>query len=501
MPAGDALDLVNMVGGRAGLTSRLGYEEWVTGLDSEVRTVIPFKGSMESGTKDRLFACTRTGIWDCTISSDAPTRVYTFPTQSDDSGWGVATAYVTIAGYFLCYFDEANGYLLYTESTNTWTLVAAGASAGQIGGVNPRNLAFGMVWKNRLMMVEKDTGNLWYLPVGEITGTVEAIRLGNRFKAGGALRGLWSWTIDGGAGVDDHLVAISGGGDVLVYAGDDPAVAGAFNLIGSWYLGAIPHGRRIATDYGGDLLVLSRLGIIPMSRLRSGTVGPDGYATRKIQALFNSYAGDRGSLNGWSLRISPEDNALLVNMPLVGNTYEQLALSLATQGWSLFKGVPSVCSEVWQGSLYFGTPDGRVCAVTGDLDGVKLNGAATYSEIEWSGLTSFSDFGHTSYKQIQEIEPLLWTQGPTPGYVVEARYDFNTAALSTAPTPPSSAGVATWGSAKWGSAVWPGSDRAVGSVRGATGMGRHAAIAFRGRSNARTTLMGFRVRLTDGGTW
>jgi hypothetical protein len=498
MSATDAFDLVNLVGGRLGPTSRLGFAEWCIGMGGNpVRSVLSFAGSVAA--KDRLFACTSAAIFDVTTSSATPTSKHTFGTSNASTGTGIGTGYVTTAGHFYLYCDETNGYLLYTESTDAWTVVAAGAGAGQINGATPANFAFVTAWKNRVFFVEKATAKAWFLPVGQITGTVSVIDFGNKFQHGGTLVGLWSMTIDGGAGVDDYLVAVSSAGDVLVYQGSDPSTADAFSLTGSWYVGAMLPGRRVVTDYGGDVLVASQLGVVPLSRIRSGTIGPDTYATRKVQSLFNQYATDRRSLSGWALCLSPADNALLVNVPIVGGTFEQLAWSLATPGWSKFSGIPSLSFATWKGDLYFGTSDGRLCKATGGLDDVKLSGASTWREIEWSGLTSFQALGNTRWKQITEIRLRMLTQGAVPGYEVAARYDFDSSVFSVVPPDPLQTSVASWDVAKWDEVVWPGADTPCGSWRGASGMGVHAAIVFRGSSNARTTIMGFDVKWVEGG--
>lgn len=491
MPVGDAFTLVNMVGGSRGLVSRMGFSEWCIGMSSNpVRSVIPFAGS--TSAKDRLFACTSAAIFDCTTSSQTPSSVHTFGTSDGNSGFGSFTTFVTSAGHFGIYCDESNGFLLYTESTDAWT-------AGSVTGVTAANLAFAMSWKNRLFFVEKATAKAWYLSVGTISGTVTRIDFGNRFPHGGTLVGLYSMTIDGGTGIDDYLVAISSAGDVLVYQGTDPATAGAFECVGMYSVGAVPAGRRIASELGGDLLIASLAGAVPLSKLRTGTIGPNLYTTQKIQSLFNTYARDRKTNAGWHIQMSPEENCLLVNMPTSGSVYEQFAMSLSTGGWSLFQDRPSLSSAVWKGSLYFGTADGRLCKVTGDLDDVKLSGAATYDEVDWSGVTSFQSLGSLRRKQIQEIRPRMLTDGAAAGYSVEARYDFDTSEIATAPTDPTTEGVATWDSAIWDTSVWPAVDSPFGSRRGATGSGTHMAVAFRGRSNAKTTIMGWDVTWTEGG--
>lgn len=485
MPESDALTLVNMIGGRLGITSRLGYENHVSGLGAEVRTVIPFAGGTLAA--DRLFAATSAGIYD--VSTGAPVSKVTFSNNGDDAGWGTFTGFSTLGGHFILYADEANGLYRYTQSTDTWAPVT------DITGITGSEVAFVTAWKNRLWLVKRGTGDAYFLDVGVIAGTARRQGFGSKFRAGGYLVGLWSWTRDGGAGVDDFLVAISSAGDVLVYQGSDPAVAGAFEQTGSWFVGGVPAGRRIAGDFGGDLLVLSTLGAVPMSRIITGTLGPDQYTTQKIQPLFNTYATDRGSLRGWSLRIHPEENALLINMPLVGQRYEQFAMSLGTGGWSLLSGVPSLSSEVWRGKLYFGTPDGRVCVAKGGLD----DGAP----VEWWGQTSFQTGGQLVRKRIHSIQPLLVAQGTKPGIEVQARYDFDTAPVSATPPAPDTGALARWGTAVWNQARWPGGtvrwSSTGGPWRGASGTGHYASVAFRGRSNDRTTLMGFNIRFDTGG--
>ncbi|HAM41754.1 MAG TPA: hypothetical protein DCP69_10590, partial [Candidatus Omnitrophica bacterium] len=184
-----------------------------------------------------------------------------FGTTTGNAGFGTVTAYTTVGGKFLMYADEVNGLYCYTEGTATWAKVASGTGAGQISGIDPANIAFVTSWKNRIWFVERNSTRAWYLPIGQIAGVAASIDFGNRFKYGGQLVGVWSWTVDGGSGVDDYLVGISTAGDVLVYAGSDPTVD--FTVRGSWFIGKVPSGRRIATDVGGDLLLLTAQGILP----------------------------------------------------------------------------------------------------------------------------------------------------------------------------------------------------------------------------------------------
>jgi hypothetical protein len=181
--------LINMIADEFGLRPRLGSREHCTGLDAPAKTLFHFSGSEETG--NRLFACTLSGIWDVTTSSDSPSRVLAFGTQNGNSGIGISRSSVTTAGHYALYTDEANGYHVYSEDTDTWAKVALGSGATEILGVDPADLVFVTIWKNRVWFVEKESASAWYLDAGSIYGTATKFDFGNKFKAGGRLVGLW----------------------------------------------------------------------------------------------------------------------------------------------------------------------------------------------------------------------------------------------------------------------------------------------------------------------
>lgn len=435
MPPTDCVLLYNLIAAEYGLRTRLGYREWCTNLDGEVRSVIPFTGS--TAAQNRLFATTTTGIWDVTDTSTAPAQVLTFPTAELDNGWGASCVFVNSGGNHFClYTDEAQGYHVYVESTGTWSAIAYGVGAGQINGtkpdgvtpIDPLRLCHVTVWANRVWFVERDTGYAWYGGVGALYGTLTPFSFGGRFRAGGDLRGLFNWTIDGGSGSVNSLVAISGGGDVAIYQGTDPSSAASFGLRGTWFVGGVPKGRRIATDFGGDLLILSSVGVVPVSRLTQGNPIFDRsqYATQKIGNLFNQLAYSGRDLDGWHVRLHPQDNALVVNVPQLSGTTIQLVMSLATKGWSQYRDLPNItASESYAGTLYFGTQDGRVCVSQDYLDGVLLADPDSYTPIQYSLLSAFQNLGSARKKRVQSIRPTILSTGGAPSYVVAARYGYD----------------------------------------------------------------------------
>lgn len=499
----ECLVLYNMLAGENGLAARAGYEEWVTGIGEEVRTLISFKGSASDGTKDRLWACTTTGIWDCTSSTATPTQVVIFPTQDGNSGYGRYTSFVnTVPEHWLCYCDESNGYYAYAEATDTWAKVAAGLGANQINGVDPANFSAVMGWKNRLWFIQKDTQIAWYTAIGALFGTVQPFYFGSKFKYGGDLVGLWNWTIDGGAGVDDMLVAISSSGDLIIYQGTDPSSVNTFALKGVWYLGGVPVGRRIASDVGGDLLILSQLGLLPLSKLVAGQVirDPNIYATAKITNLFTNLMSVRKNILGWDLKIHPNSNGIVLTLPAIagtGHTGEQLFMSLTTRGWSYLQDLPMTCAESWAGDLYFGTVDGRVCINTGTVDNTQLTGTTNTVAINWSLITSFQNLGSARIKRVNLIRPFFATGGTVPNYRVGARYNFDLTGI-TGVSQSVQAG-SLWGTASWGISLWGAGSAVAGRYQGGSGLGSNVAVALAGSSIDKAILIGFDLAYSPGG--
>ena len=564
--------------------------EWTSNDPTGVRSVLPFTGSKENGSGDRFFACTKTGIWDCTLSSSSPTQVLTFPTQDAFSGIGTGYAFANAGGtHYLCYTDATNGWYVYSEQTADWikavstmdctqwtpnTPVTAGnyyytgtitgftvryttpngtsipvdtsvaylctqsgttgttGPAGQTGTgitdgtavfrwvpsvapwavavdsnnnpilnrVDPNNFRFVMGWKNRLFFVQGNSQTAYYLPLQAIGGVASPLYFGSRFRYGGNLVGLWDWTVDGGTGIQSYLVAISKAGDVVVYQGTDPSSTSTFSIMGTWWVGDMPPGRNICTDFGGDLFILSRVGCLPLSKLVAGYMirDPNIYATEKINNLFNIFMTQRGGIYGWSIKIHPADNLLVINIPPTpSQPRTQLVMSLASKGWAQFLNVPMTCMDQWHGRFWFGTEDGRVCVNEGYVDNQNLSGTLA-SPIDFSLLTSYQDGGVPNKKRLHMVRPLFSTDGNAPSYSAQVRFDFDLSDIGAVPTGTIPT-VVTFDNAQWDVGMWDQNPDTAGQFTGTAGMGTAAAIVFRGTADGNATLLGFDAIMDSGG--
>jgi hypothetical protein len=491
----DAAYIVNMVLSDRGLKPRPGTYEWATHVGSgDVRTIIPFGGSIAEN--DRLFACTQAGIWDCTAGGASPTMVYAFGTQTSDSGYGSSVVMTTPAGRYLIYADEVNGFLIYNEGTGTW-----GTGSITTGGesVTEGSLNAVVQWKARLWFVEAGTSNAWYLPTSSISGLATKFDFGPFFQYGGTLLGLYRQTIDSGIGSDDNLVAISTSGDVVIFVGTDPA--SNFAIKGTYNLGGVPIGRRVAISHGGDLLILTNMGIINLSSLPTGVLmTPDTYETKKIRPIYMEKMVATSGLHGWQMAWHPEDNFLLVNVPPIpGMAQEQLAMSSAKKGWSRFSGVDICSMEVWQRQMFIGTHDGRVMKMTGYVDNVQLGGITTNAKaVEWKVLGAFNGLQSARQKMLRMIQVFMITHGvaPTVAPIVNFNFDISEPSGSLAGSLPQGN---TWDNSLWDIDVWGTDTGTYNPILGADGIGVSVAVGVHGQSIDYTVLTGWVIHWETGG--
>jgi hypothetical protein len=481
-PAGDCILRFNLIPAEYGLRVRLGSKEWCTGLTGgAVRCVMPFTAQVSASNK--VFATTSTGIWDVTASSTTPTQVVAFGASDSQSGYGAYAVMVTSAGHFLVYTDETNGAYIYTETSGAWTTLS-------VTGVSAANLVHVASWKNRLWFTERGTGSGWFLGLNSISGAATSQNFGARFKSGGELVGLYNWTRDGASGMDDMLVAISSGGDVLAYQGTDPTSASTFGLKAVWNIGAMPAGRAIASDVGGDLLIAARSGLVSMNEILAG--GSPQYVTAKVQNLWNKWMLTRASYRGWQMVQSPEDATLIVLAPNgEAAPSDQFVMSLHSRVWSQYRDLQmGVCAASYAGKVWYGTIDGTIRIMDGYTDGRSLADPTTTEPITYSLLTAFSDLGTPNVKRLHMVRPTFVSETASPTYSVQARYGWNLAEAD-APTASAAVGPSDWDTAVWDVALWGEDYSPTQNVNGLVGSGSICAIAIKGESSTRTILTGF----------
>ena len=488
-----------------GTKVRRGYVEWANGWDGPpAKTVITFEGNIDA--EDKMWVANEEGIWDVTLQGETtPNQDVVFPSSGGNAG---VCSYINYSNdgndRFVLLCDGENGYYIWQQSTDTWTKSVEGPAPGEITGIDPSLFEYVVVWKQRVWFIERDSANAWYLDTNEISGDVSKFNFGSQFRFGGSLRVLKNWTIDGGDGIDDRLIAISGAGDVIMFQGTDPAAAETFGLVGSWYIGRVPNGNRIAKDYGGEIYILSVQGLVPLSLLLKGSAdiaNSEMYITNKISPYIRGVLSQNFDEFGWHVHIHPNQSYLYVNSPPVFNQpHVGFAMYLGNFGWAISRGISKNHSANWNGQVFWCDAErNKIFFEQGNVDDVLLDSEEGGSHaIEWNMLTAFAHLQNpASYKRCQYIRP-MFVGGGEPSFFVQAQYDYDLSEHGEVP-PITETTAGQWDDAIWNQGIWGGNVSASDNPRGANGMGRHIAVYLTGRSAFPTTLIAFDMSYDVGG--
>ena len=464
----DAVTLDNLFPGVSSVGLRGGWEPHATGMSGQIETLMTFNG----GTNDEMFAIVGGEIFDVTAAGAVGAAAVTGLTNSRFEYANITTA----GGSFLYAANGVDKPLLYNGST--WTPID-GSSSPAITGVTTTDLHGPTLFKNRMWFIQKDTLKAWYLPTASVGGAANVLDLSSVARNGGRLIAMATWTIDAGYGVDDNLVFITDQGEIIVYRGTDPSSASTWALIGVWQVGS-PISRRCVTKYGGDLLVLTLDGLIPLaSALQSSRLDPQVALSDKIQGAFAAATRQYKANFGWGLLYNPLNNALIINIPVSTGQQQQFVMNNITKAWCRFTGWYANAWTLLNDTPYFGT-DGVVAKAWTTGTGATSfadNGAA----IPGRALQAFNYFETRGViKYFTRGRPTIYSNG-VPAISIGVNVDFQTAdivgPLSFSPT-----AYGLWDVGLWGQALW-GSDTVVtNNFVGLQGIGYCAGVNFNSSS-------------------
>jgi hypothetical protein len=503
MAAEECVFSYNIIAKDYGMEVRPGYVEWANGWTGTAKTIIKFEGATTAD--DKLWVATEDGIYDVTAADTvSPTLKIAFASTAGDAG---ICSYITFStsgsDQFVLLCDGENGYYVWTQSTDTWAKITTGGGGGggtQISNVDPANFCFVMAWKERVWFIEKGTSKAWYLAVNSIYGSATSFVFGSMFLQGGDLRAMYNWTLDGGAGIDDYLVILSGAGDVLTYQGVDPS--SDVTMRGSWNIGKIPAYSRIGYQFGGELYIASSRGVIAMSSLLNGAnVNKiESYLSAKVSIYYRAVVDTVLDEFGWDVVAHPKESLLYINTPAApGEAQVSFCMYFGSGAWSMVSGLQKKHTVEWQGETYW-TDGTRLYIEQGNVDEVYID-AATDGDpqpISWQLLSSYTDLDYPGlFKRCGIIRPNFLAED-TPSYEILARYDYDISEIASTPVA-SFGNVGTWDAGIWGTSVWAGGLSNSASPQGATGIGRTIAISIKGVSASPSVLLAYDVVASPGG--
>lgn len=438
--------LENWVSKTGNLGLRDGYAEHGTGAGTgEVKTLAAFIGL----TSQKMVAGAGGALYDVTTAGSATS---------------LATGFTNDRWQSTLYNNRlllVNG----TDAPQDFNGSAVAATEWTGSGLTITNLANIATVRNRVWFCETSKADVWYSGIGSITGALTKFQL-SQIATGGVCMAVGSWSRDAGDGADDATVFVMSTGEIIIYQGD-PATT--FTLVGK-FAGAPPLGRSCIFKVGGEAVVLTRLGILPISAAIGGValdlsrIDPWG----KIAPGIVRDAGLHGAEAGWHGVL--HDGIVYVDVPQVqGALTKQRVLNTRTGSWSDFTGWPAATICSFADTLYVGGWDGRVLRIGANTDeGASITARASGAFVVPSGTERNNLF--------TAVRPKVQTSGGVSG-LVGVDTDFVLKGRIGEPVVVSGDVNSTpWGS-EWGS-PWGAQQRADPRWYSITGEGRSVSVRF-----------------------
>lgn len=324
----------------------------------------------KSGVVEQFFASDQGNIFD--ISSVAnPSVIPTAKVTGQSSGYYSTAQFGTAGGDYQYIVNGSNDAILYDGAT--FKKINA-ASTPAITGIATNKFSFVWSFASRLFFIEKDTMNVWYLPVDSIGGLAKKFSLAGVFQEGGSLLMGGKWSMDAGDGLDDKWVVVSTEGEVAVFQGTNPESATDWQKVGIYKI-TPPLGMNCQMQAGGDLLIGTEDGIVPISQAVNKDEAALSLASVSvnIEPEWKKEVISRRTLP-WEIMKWPTNNMMVVSLPVPveGVSPCCFVANLETGAWTKFTEWNTRCVGLYTSYGFFGTNTGTIhqMEVGGSDDGM-----------------------------------------------------------------------------------------------------------------------------------
>lgn len=446
---------------------RRGLVRWATMPDG-----LPVKSlfTYSIGTQKQMFAATDQGIWDVTVVDEAYDTIlspddenYLSPGPDEAFGWLSIEPDdnlwpSTNGGWITLQFSTAGGTFLIGVNGVDEGWIYDGLTFEPLGvtfesplTLTSADLSFVWAYKQRVYFIEKDSLNAWYLPVDQIGGQLEVLPLGGVFNRGGSLLWgqTWSLASGGDGGLSEQNTFCTTEGEVAIYQGLSPDDAQDWSKVGVYRIGK-PMGKRGFIRAGGDLVIATTIGFIPLSKAIDMDYAALGIVavSAKIADEWRSAVQTRGDDN-WVCELWGEGSMTIVSPPTLPNDPRVCFVANSDTGaWTRFTEWNPTAIAVFNGQLFFGMPSGAILrAWTGGSDeGVPYTGTM---------IPLFNDLGSPGQRKIAKIGRSVSRARYDHIEQVTALFDWST----DLPTQPDAGAIPIgneWGNGIWGQSVWGG---------------------------------------------
>lgn len=452
-----AVILKNFVVDDDRVTCRAGYVKIATAaVAAPIHHLIPWYG----GTP-RLLAASNNNLLDAQTGA-----VIKGGFTSNDWHWSSFSNLGTAD--FTVMVNGANGVWSWDGTLGTGTgivkeTVTAPASAAYIV---PDQFQIVLSHMNRLWFADNSNLAVYYLPLQQKSGEVVPIPLNAVFKRGGTIRAMYTWSIDGGMGLDDKLVIFTTNGECAIYSGIDPDTD--LGLQGVYRFDA-PMSKHSVVNYGGELYVLVATGLVPMSTMMRAEAEQLGKEDRAVISVFLDEATKYRATPGWMAFLNPSSGRLLCNIPQgAPNRYMQMVRHMPRPVWSQFADIPSRCWGWIDPFLYFGDDKGSIYRM--HPQNLNDNGFPIMVDLQ----PSWSLYRTPAQKHFKMVMPHIITDG-APQPFLDFRVDYDTTPPVNQPDVSIGEVDAMWDTATWDVDYWAQDMRPNNNWQGVAALGRVGA--------------------------
>jgi hypothetical protein len=488
----DAIVLDNFIARQQGVELRKGNKVHTDALEGVTEYASVFGYNAAATNDSKLFAAFDGDIYD--VTEDPATVAQAATGSAEDQWW--TTQYSTTSGSYLLAVSPGAGYWTY-DPTNGWVDRTAACTG------LPDNVRTVAVWKERVWFTAEGDSDVYYLDgVNAIQGTAVAFPMGSVLRNGGSVSALVNWTIDSGFSVDDFMAVIGTEGDIGVWSGTDPTSADTFGLKGVWYIGPVPKYGVYFTPFGGDVMILSQQGLIPLSKIVSGQYNEAAANTMpasKIQPALISSLTLLKDVPSWNVMMVPKESVIIIKLPIDSNgQYTQFVMNTITGAWSTFSSMKMVSSTLLGGQLYYADDAGQVIkGLFGQLDGADIDGQ-NGSAIEGDVQCSFNAYNSPAQlKKFQMVRPIfIAPSAPSVKLQLNTQYALNNVTGS-----PAYSGIDSglWDGSNWNQSYFAGNQNTYQAWVGVFGLGYYGSVRMKVKALPGTILTSMHVMSEMGG--
>lgn len=469
----DALVLENFIPRQQGVELRKGWQVHTGAVEgvAEFKTVFSYAAANPADSK--IFAAANGNIYDVTVD---PPVAAAEDTGSTSNLWWTIQFTNPSGKNFLLAVSPGAGYWTY-DPEDGWidrTALTVGL---------PTNVRTVGIWKERIWFTAENDGTVYYMrDTNAVQGNADPFPMGAVLRNGGSVSALFNWTIDAGFSVDDYLVVIGTQGDIGVWEGTDPQTADLFKIKGVWYIGPVPKYGVYFTPFGGDVMILSQQGLIPMSKLVAGQYNEAAANTMpasKIQPTLAPLITELKDVAQWEVMLVPKESIMIIKLPpSATGIYQQYVMNTITGAWATFSNMDMVSGAMLDGQLYFSDPNGQIVkGLYGATDHADITGANGVA-IEGEAMTAFNPYDTPAQLKKFHMARPIFLAATAPSVKLQLNTQY---ALQNVPGSPAFADTdaGRWDDSEWNLAFFAGGINTYQAWVGVVGLGYYGSLRMK----------------------